>query len=127
MALLSPYRGTYVNARLASEEIDAQSIINGCNAVDNCAGQICVLSDNISTVGSDITVDALLIDDKSIDGSLKDCCNGIGSIHDGITNTTMQIKEIAEAIYNSIQEQYNDEARLKDKAIYEENKKRGNV
>lgn len=127
MALLGVYKGRYVSAKSASEEIDALSIIKGCEAVDSCANHIDFLSDSISVAGSEISADSLLIDDKTIDGSLNECCDSINAVYDNILSVTAQIRERVESIYNSLQEKYNDEARRKDKKIIEEKMKMNNT
>lgn len=114
MGLLQPYVGTYKSARSASDKIDAVGIIAGCDAVDEEAVGISEISSKMGQAGSVINRDALSFDGKDISGSLDECCTGMSSTYSNILSTTAAIREQATSVYNQIQAQYNEEARIED-------------
>lgn len=120
MGLLQPYRGTYVSASSASEKIDVNSILNGCNAVDEEANHISEYANSLDSSGSVLDVNVLSVGGKTMLSNIEECCTNINSVETFIINTTAQIREAAESVYNQIQEQMNNEARARDEAAYRE-------
>ena len=114
MGLLQPYVGTYARATSASSKLDVESILAGCDAVDDEVVGISEISSKISQAGSSITKDVLSIDDMDISGSLDECCTGISNTYSNILETTSAIRERAVAVYNQLQAQYNEEAKIRD-------------
>lgn len=115
--LMQPYMGTYISAKLASVDLDVEGILKACDMIEKNACNVDVISKDIFDVGSNITSDALSVDEKNISGILDDCCSGIKYIHDDILNTINQVRETAVNSYNSIQTQYNEEAKALDLSL----------
>lgn len=115
--LMQPYMGTYISAKLASVDLDVEGILKACDMIEKNAYNVDVISKDIFDVGSNITSDALSVDEKNISGILDDCCSGIKYIHDDILNTINQVRETAVNSYNSIQTQYNEEAKALDLSL----------
>ena len=115
--LMQPYMGTYISAKLASIDLDVEGILKACDMIEKNACNVDVISKDIFDVGSNITSDALSVDEKNISGILDDCCSGIKYIHDDILNTINQVRETAVNSYNSIQTQYNEEAKALDLSL----------
>ena len=122
MGLLSAYRGTYCSAESASSKIDAEAIIAGCNAVDAEAAHISEYSNLLSQSGSNLTERVLSANGVTMEGKVDEYCTNIKSVESYILNSTAQIREAAEAVYNQIQDQMNQEAHAKDE--YEYNRRR---
>lgn len=115
--LMQPYMGTYISAKLASVDLDVEGILKACDMIEKNACNVDVISKDIFDVGSNITADALSVDEKNISGILDDCCSGIKYIHDDILNTINQVRENAVNSYNIIQTQYNEEAKALDLSL----------
>lgn len=109
--------GTYISAKLASVDLDVEGILKACDMIEKNACNVDVISKDIFDVGSNITADALSVDEKNISGILDDCCSGIKYIHDDILNTINQVRENAVNSYNIIQTQYNEEAKALDLSL----------
>ena len=122
--LMQPYMGTYISAKLASVDLDVEGILKACHMIEKNACNVDVISKDIFDVGSNITSDALSVDEKNISGILDDCCSGIKYIHDDILNTINQVRKTAVNSYNIIQTQYNEEAKSLDLSLA---KKESNV
>lgn len=120
MSLLSPYKGIYVSVKSASDELNCQSIINGCDAVISDASRISDLSSKINGASSLIDSKAMSFDGETISGVSEECCNGVNGCQGVIIDTVSQIKEMAITIYNQLQEQYNYEAKEKDRVLQEQ-------
>ena len=114
MNLLQPYVGKYVTATSASTKIDVDAILAGCDAVDSEASQISTVNSEISDIGSSITENALSVDGMTVSNTVNECCTGISGVQSMITNTTASIREAAVSVYNQFQEQFNEEARIRD-------------
>ncbi len=121
MSLLQPYVGKFVTASSASSKIDAASIIAGCDAVDSEASKISDVNSNVNSIGSRIDSTALSVDGKTTMNLLEECCTGINDVQTMIFNTTSAIREAATSAYNQIQEQLNEEARIRDQEASERN------
>ena len=121
MSLLQPYVGKFVTATSASTKIDVESIIAGCDAVDSEASRISDINAEVNSVGSTIDEKALSVDGTTISNSLDECCTGINGVQEMIFGTTAGIRESAMSIYNQIQEQFNDEARIWDEEASKRN------
>ena len=114
MGLTLPYRGTYVNAESASNVIDAEGIINGANSVKGELSSLNDLSASVTRVASqlgpkDLSIDGVGNEEKvnEVTTLISDTASSYESGLDGIIAN-------AEAYYNQIQEQYNDDARRRD-------------
>ena len=116
MGLLQPYRGTYVSAESASGKLDAAAIIAGCDAVDAEANHISEYAGKISSAASGLNQDTFSVNGETVTGKVDECCTGVTNVESNILNTTSQIRELAESIYNQIQEQMNIEAQARDQA-----------
>lgn len=116
MALLQPYRGRFVSARSASEKIDAEAIIAGCYAVDSEASMISTIESEVNSSGSMITPEVLAIGEKNILATLEEVCTGISNAQMNIQTVTANIRQQAEAIYNQMQSELNEEASRRDQA-----------
>ena len=125
MGILQPYRGTYCSASLASEKLDIDTILSGCNAVDSEASHITEYANTLSTAGSNLDVNALSAGGTTMEGKVDEYCTNIKSVETFIMNTTSQIREAAEAAYNQIQEQMNSEAYARDQAEYNRRRNSG--
>lgn len=113
---LQPYQGRYVNAKSASDDLDLATILAGCDAVDSEAGNITDISQNLSNAAGDLTVQTFSIDGVSVGTKAEEYCNSINDVKSWIEDGTSSIRSAAEAAYNRLQEQYNEEARQKDQA-----------
>ena len=122
MGLLQAYHGTYCSAESASSKIDAEAIIAGCNAVDSEAAHITEYANLLSQSGSNLSERVLSANGVTMEGKVDEYCTDIKSVETYILNSTAQIREAAEAVYNQIQDQMNQEAYAKDE--YEYNRRR---
>jgi len=125
MGLLEPYRGTYCSASSASEKIDVQAILAGCDAVDAEANHISEYAGNLSDYSSQLDANALSVDGKTMISTANEYWENINNVESEIINTTAYIREAAEAVYNQIQEQMNQEAHAKDEYEYNRRKNGG--
>lgn len=114
MSLLQPYSGKFVSAKSASEKLDAEAIIAGCDAVDSEAETITAIEREVNSSGNMITADVLSIGGKTILPTLEATCTGITNNKAAIIAKTAEIRQQAEAVYNQIQSELNDEASRKD-------------
>lgn len=118
MGILQPYRGTYCSASSASEKLDIESILAGCDAVDEEANHISEYANQLSGYSSQLDVNALSVNGKTMIGTAEECCDGINNVESEIIGTTAQIRAAAESVYNQIQDQLNNEAYIKDQNEY---------
>ena len=125
MGLLEPYRGTYCSASSASEKIDVQAILAGCDAVDAEANHISEYAGNLSDYSSQLDANALSVDGKTMISTANEYWENINNVESEIINTTAYIREAAEAVYNQIQEQMNQEAHARDEYEYNRRKNGG--
>ncbi|MBP5678901.1 MAG: hypothetical protein J6X28_03640 [Bacilli bacterium] len=116
MGLVEPYKGTYCSARSANEELDIQTIMSGCDAVDSAASHLSDHSAHLSWSSGTLTADNFSVNEKTILGTVDECCNNIENVESFILGATSQIRGNAEAAYNQIQNDLNDEAYQKDMA-----------
>ena len=120
MARVQPYHGTYASARSASEVLDLDAILAGCDAVDEKAQKITEYTNNIQASTSVLDQKNFSINKETPQQEITDTCTGIEDVQSSITETTSAIREAAEAAYNEIQAQFNYEAEQKD--AYEKSK-----
>lgn len=114
MQILNPYQGVFISAQSASNYIDLNSILNGCDAVDSEASQISKLSNNVLEASTQLDVNTLSVDNATVVGSVEEYCNDIVSVQEGIMSMTSQIREAAINTYNDIQNQMNYNAQIQD-------------
>lgn len=114
MGLLEPYVGKYVTATSASTKLDAQAVIEGCDAVDAEAANILKYSNEISSNASKIDAEALSVDGVTIQEPVSKYCEYISSIKSNIETSTNNIRSAVELQYNKIQEEFNEIARQQD-------------
>lgn len=119
MSLLQPYIGRFVSARSASEKLDSETIMAGCDAVDSEAEVITSIEKEVNSSGSIITPEVLSIGEKTILPTLEEVCTGINNTKTNILTVTANIRQQVEAVYNQIQSELNDEASKKDQAEIE--------
>ncbi len=117
MGLLDPYVGRYVSAESASNYIDARTIISGCNSAISEASYFNTIATKISTTTAVLDVKTLSVDNLTVQGNSDECCNNIISIQNNIIEICDSIITSAEAAYNRIQEQLNQEAYQKDQEL----------
>ena len=122
MGILQPYHGTYCSADSASSKLDIDAILAGCNAVDEEANHISEYASSLTDISSQLDVNALSVNSKTISGTVQEYCDGINNVETEIMGATSQIREVAEAQYNQIQEQMNQEAYLRDQEEYNRRK-----
>ncbi len=124
MQILNPYQGVFISAQSASSLIDLNSILNGCDAVDQEASQISKLSNNILETSTRLDVNTLSVDDATIVGSVEEYCTDIVSVQEGIMSMTSQIREAAINAYNDIQNQMNYDAQTQDQIAIQNSRRR---
>lgn len=114
MGLTPPYRGTYVNAESASNIIDAEGIISGANSVKGELSDLNDLSSSVTRAASqlgpkDLSIDGVGPEEKvtEVTTLISDTASSYEAGLDGIIAN-------AEAYYNQIQEQYNEDAKRRD-------------
>lgn len=120
MGLMQPYVGRFVSAKSASDKIDAEAIMAGCDAVDSEASAISGIASKVTSAANDITAEALSFDGVTVAGSAGECTSGIVASQGNIKSMTAQIKSLAMSYYNKFQNEYNEEAMAKDKAAIAE-------
>jgi len=116
MGATQPYQGTYVSAKSASEDLDLAAILAGCSAVDAEAGNIDEISNNLSNAASDLNAKTFSVDGVSVGSNVNEYCTSIMDVQSWILGQTAAIRSAAEAAYNRLQEQYNNDARARDQA-----------
>ena len=120
MAKKEPYRGTYVTARSASEYIDLDTILSGCDQVDEKASKLSTISNNVKTATSTLDESSFSINKETMLPKIEESCGLLKDGESSIMDTTAQIRAAAEQAYNEIQEQLNYEAEQRD--AYERSK-----
>ena len=118
MSLLQPYHGTYVNASSASNQLDANAILAGCDAVDEEANYISQYAGNLSEVSSPLNERNFSVDGATMIPTIGEYCENINAVEAEIMSITSQIREMVEYQYNRIQEQLNYDAQVKDQNEY---------
>lgn len=127
MSLILPYKGTYVNAKYAINDIDVEGIIKYCKMIEKDATRIDSISNNVLNASSSITPSALSIDDKTINGKVDEYCGGLDDVYNCVLDVTAQIKEQAIEVYNRLQREYNEEAIKLDNSMKNENNRRAAI
>ena len=110
MNILMPYAGEYASAKSASEDIDIDAILAGCDAVDEEASKLSELSSEYFNTGNELNEEILSVDGATMHSTIEECCTSITSAQEGILGSTAQIRETAVAAYNSLQQKYNEQA-----------------
>ena len=73
MQILNPFQGNYVSARNAREDLDIDTILAGCNQVEEQANNLDYSIRNFNMVKNNFDTDSLSIDGKSsIEGDIDD-------------------------------------------------------
>jgi hypothetical protein len=120
MGLLQPYHGKFVTAKSATSDIDVDSILSGCAAVDNEVGNLTNICEDFSNSGNNITPKAFSFDGETVEPMIEQYKISTSGIADDILGITASIREAAINAYNKIQEQYNAEAKARDDAAIRE-------
>lgn len=123
MNFLEPYKGRYVSAESASNELDVDCILSGCQSVLSTASNLSDINNKVFNLGCSITPQALSIDGVTVTDNLSECCDGIKNVESYISSTVEAIKEAAISAYNEIQTQLNEDARCMDEQQIQENSK----
>ena len=113
--ILQPYVGKYCSAESASSKLDIDSILAGCDAVDEEASSIGNYANQLSETSGRINASALSVNGKTISGTAQEYCDGINGVEAQITSVTSQIREIAISVYNQLQQELNNQAIENDK------------
>ena len=108
--LLEPYVGNFVRADSASNRLDIDSILAGCNAVESETPTINNLANGISDCASELNADALSIDGKTVMGTVDEYVQGIANLHTSINNAVDEIRQRSINVYNQLQQQLNEDA-----------------
>lgn len=116
MTAIVPYRGVYVSAKDANDDIDLGEILSGCAAVESEVSDLSSLTSSLYSSGSKITPEDLSVDGKNVGATLDDCCNGLKNIDELIHSSVSEIRSRAEAAFNNLQQQYNAEAQAEEQA-----------
>ncbi len=116
MNLLEPYVGKKVTAQSASKDLDIQTILTGCDNVENALSDLSTISMNFYESGSTINEKSLSADGVTFVNNITNCCSEITTSASTITSALSQIRESAVSQYNKLQQQYNDEAKIKDRS-----------
>lgn len=116
MALVQPINYPYATTKLASGEIDAETIMSGCDQIDAAAADFTTVGNKINESSSLCGPDALEIDGTTMINSIEECGSRISEIESEIKGITATIRETAENKYNQLQNQYNEEARQANEA-----------
>lgn len=124
MDLLQPYRGQYCSAQSAESKLDIMSILQGCSEVDDEARYMGRYSNELNLANNYLDEKSLSVDGKTMQGEVDDCRETIESVQESITNTTSQIRDAAVSAYNSIQEQLNYEAQVRDQNEWNQRNRR---
>lgn len=123
MELIQPYRGTYVSAKSASKDLDVESILKGCDAVEEEAKGIGESANKLSSAASPMDEKALFLDSTTVLPMVGEYCEQIHMVEIGIVDIVDQVRELVVDHYNRIQEDLNQEAKTADTA--EKYKRRG--
>lgn len=114
MGLTPPYRGTYVNAESASNIIDAEGIISGANSVKGELSGLNDLSSSVTRAASQLGPKDLSIDGVGNEEKVNEVTTLISDTASSYEAGLNGIIANAEAYYNQIQEQYNEDAKRRD-------------
>ncbi len=115
MGRIAQYVGKYVSAPSASTKLDVDSILSGCDAVDNEVANLTSICNEFSNNGTTITPEALSFDGITTEPIIEEYTSSTKGVADLILGKTASIREEAMAAYNRIQEQLNIEAQNRDR------------
>ena len=116
MELVGVYKGAFVSAQSASIKLDIEAIFSACNSIDGIAENLLEYADSFDEQVLKLDSDALSVDGQTIDGVASDYSLYFSNTYSGIKTSTQNIREVAAAQYNKIQNELNEEARRQDLA-----------
>ena len=114
MNILQPYQGRYVSAESASNKLDVETIISGCDAVENDALSINSFAQSLLETGSTLDEKVLSVNGKTFLDQVDADVENIANVQTQISESVCSIREAAVAIYNQIQDQLNVDAENRD-------------
>lgn len=108
--MVEQYHGNYVTAESASNYIDINAIVSGCqNLAENGEG-FDYISKKIYSAGDTCNGDALSVDGDTLTDYINEQGSMIGEISTSITSLAEDIINRAYEAYNHLQNQLNDKA-----------------
>lgn len=117
MGLVQPIQG----ARSASEKLNYNAIVAGCEAVEKEAEKLGPIKDKLKESESSIAADVLSIDDQSVSKDLDEVCKKFDIKKAEILKKTNEIKAEAAKQYNEIQKILNQEVEPTNQTTMDEN------
>lgn len=114
MGILQPYKGVYYSASSAREKLDIDSILAGCDAVDEEANHISEYANQFSVSSAALDVNTLSVNNLTMAEKAQEYSDGINQVEIEIMSVTAKIREAVEYAYNSIQDSLNIEAQTRD-------------
>lgn len=108
LQLLNPYQSNLVTARNAREDLDIDSILVGCNQVEEQANNLDYCIRNMNMVKSNFGDDSISIDGKNvISGNIEDYSTALENTKNSILNAVQEIRVAAVNKFNAMQDVYN--------------------
>lgn len=116
MELVGVYKGAFVSAPSASTKLDIETIFAACNSIDSVAENILNYADLFDKQALKLDENVLSVDGMTIEGVAAEYLAYFSNTYSGIKVSTQNIREIAAAQYNKIQNELNEEAKRQDLA-----------
>ena len=122
--ILLPFVGNYARAESASNRLDINGILAGCDAVDREASRISNIAYKVDRASQSLNVENFSIDGATVNSTVVECCEGMANVETGIYQVTAQIREAAENTYNNLQSQLNYNAQIREQELANQNSRR---
>ena len=119
MSLMAQWSGNYVTAESARKYIEAESIISDANKIKGELEELEYLVRDVKRAGSELTREALLIDDKDMSGNVDETTQYITDTKASQIALLDEVISRATMMYNEKQEELNRQAQYEDQKVAE--------
>ena len=119
MSLMAHWSGNYVTAKSARTFIEAESIISDANKIKGELEELEYLVRDVKRAGSELTREALLIDDKDMSGNVDETTQYITDTKASQIALLDEVISRATMMYNEKQEELNRQAQYEDQKAAE--------
>ena len=119
MSLMAQWSGNYVTAESARKYIEAESIISDANKIKGELEELEYLVRDVKRAGSELTREALLIDDKDMSGNVDETTQYITDTKASQIALLDEVISRATMMYNEKQEELNRQAQYEDQKAAE--------
>ncbi len=111
---ITPFKGAYVNAELASSYIDAATICAGCDLIDTAAHDFYKVGNKVTATAGICSAKALEVEGTTMVGNIETCGESITALEEEIKSITAGIRAKVQEVLDDMQMELNAVAQKED-------------